>query len=81
MRKQSLVTAPILAMRLDKSKFVLDVDASEFALGGVLQQEHGRLLKVIAYSSRTFNTHEKNYCITRTELAAIIFGLSQYRQY
>ena len=79
--KQRLASAPILAMSKDDGKFILDVDASEFAVGAVLQQEQDGLLRVIGYSSKSFNTHEKNYCITRKELAAIIFGLSQYRQY
>ena len=79
--KNCLVTAPILAMSRDEGKFVLDVDASDYAVGVVLQQEQDDLLRVIGYSSRSFNKHEKNYCITRKELAAIIFGLQQYRQY
>ena len=79
--KNALVSAPILAMSQDEGLFVLDVDASDFAVRAVLQQEQDGTLKMIGYSSRTFNACEKKYCITRKELAAIIFGLKQYRQY
>jgi len=54
---------------------------SDWAAGAVLQQEQSGELRVIAYASRTFNEHEMNYCITRKELAAMIFGLKNYRQY
>ena len=79
--KQALTTAPILAMSQDTGMFVLDVDASDLAVGAVLQQEQGDLLRVIGYSSHTFNTYEKKYCITRKELATVVFGLKRYRQY
>ena len=79
--KQALTTASILGMSQDTGMFVLDVDASDLAVGAVLQQEQGDLLRVIGYASRTFNTCEKKYCITRKELAAVVFGLKQYRQY
>ena len=51
------------------------------AMGAILQQEQEGLPRVIGYASRIFNTCEKKYCITRKELAAIIFGLRQYRKY
>ena len=76
-----LTTALILAMSQDAGTFVLDVDASDLAVGAVLQQEQGDLLRVIGYSSCTFNKCEQKYCITRKELAAVVFGLKQYRQY
>src|SRR6266496_149217 len=68
-------------MSKEEGQFVLDVDASNWAAGAVLQQYQDGVLKVIAYSSRMFNDCELKYCITRKELAAMIFGLKQYRQY
>src|SRR5258708_14589160 len=79
--KEHLVTGPILAMSQDEGEFVLDVDASNWAAGAVLQQYQGGLLRVIGYASRIFNACELKYCITRKELAALIFGLKHYRQY
>ena len=59
--KEKLVSAPILGMSQDEGHFVLDVDASDWAAGAVLQQEQKGELRVIAYASRTFNEHEMNY--------------------
>ena len=50
-------------------------------MGAVLQQEQEGMLRVIGYASRIFKNCELKYCITCKELAAIIFGLKQYRQY
>jgi len=60
---------------------VLDTDASDTALGAVLQQEQGNKLHVIGYASRTLSPSEARYCITRRELIGVVFGLKKYRQY
>jgi len=39
------------------------------------------MLRVIGYASKAFTGAEKRYCITRRELAAMIFGIKNYRQY
>src|SRR5258708_856530 len=59
--KECLTSAPILAMSTDVGTFVLDVDASNWAAGAVLQQEQDGLLRVIAYGRRTFSRAEQNY--------------------
>jgi len=79
--KDCLVAAPVLAMSKDEGQYVLDVDASDGAAGAVLQQIQEGTPKVIGYASRSFNDCEKRYCVTRKELAALVFGLKQYRQY
>jgi len=79
--KTNLVTAPILAMSLDVGTYTLDVDASNWAAGAVLQQEQEGVLRVIGYASKAFTGAEQRYCITRKELAAMIFGMKNYRQY
>jgi len=68
-------------MSQDTGDFTLDVDASNWAVGAVLQQEQDELLMVIGYASKTFTAAEQRYCITRKELAGMIFGLKHYRQY
>jgi len=60
---------------------VLDTDASDTALGAVLQQVQGDKLHVIGYASRTLNPSEARYCITRRELLGVVFGLKKFRQY
>ena len=79
--KEHLTTAPVLAMSQDDGQFVLDVDASDIAAGAVLQQKQDGELRVIGYASRIFHDCERKYCVTKKELAALVFGLKQYRQY
>jgi len=76
-----LVTAPILAMSQDTGDYTLDVDASNWAVGVVLQQEQDGLHCVIGYASKAFTATEQSYCITRKELAGMILSLKHYRQY
>jgi len=60
---------------------VLDTDASDTALGAVLQQEQNGKLHVVGYASRTLNPTESRHCITRRELLGVVFGLKKYRQH
>ena len=79
--KQALTSAPILVAPCDEGQYVLDTDASDTALGAVLQQEQGGKLHVIGYASRTLTPAEARYCITRRELLGVVFGLKKYRQH
>jgi len=78
--KDKLVTAPILAMSQDTGDYTLDVDASNWAVGAVLQLEQDGLLCVIGYAFKTFTPNEQRYCITRRELAGMIFDLKHYKE-
>ena len=60
---------------------MLDSDASDDALGLVLQQEQNGALKVIAYESRALQPAERIYCTTRKELLAVVYGLKHFRQF
>lgn len=61
--KQFLTTAPVLAMPNDEGDYVLDVDGSITGASAVLQQNQNGVLRVIEYASRTFNKHERRYCV------------------
>ena len=52
------MSAPILVPPRDEGKYVLDTDASDTALGAVLQQEQGEQLRVINYASRALTNAE-----------------------
>ena len=72
--KENMVTSPILAYPLiEGSKFILDTDASNLAIGAVLSQVQDGEEKVIAYGSRTLHKPEINYCVTRKELLAVVY--------
>ena len=51
--KQLLVTAPVLADPLSEGEYILDTDASNFAMGAVLTQVQNGEERVIAYASQT----------------------------
>nr|GEW96702.1 putative reverse transcriptase domain-containing protein [Tanacetum cinerariifolium] len=57
--------------------FVVYCDASSLGLGCVLMQRG----KVIAYASRQFKIHEKNYTTHDLELDAVVFALKIWRHY
>jgi len=79
--KQALTSAPILVTPCDEGQYVLDTDASDTALGAVLQQEQDNKLLVVGYASRTLSPAEARYCITRRELLGVLFSLKKYRQH
>ena len=79
--KRCLISAPLLAPPIDAGKYVLDTDASDQALGAVLQQEQNGELRVVAYASRALHPPERSYSTTRKELLAIVYGLKYFRQF
>ncbi len=72
--KQRLTTTPVLAFPQFDLPFVVDTDASDSGLGAVLSQLQDGEERVIAYASRTQSKAERNYCVTRKELLAVIFA-------
>lgn len=79
--KHHFVSPGILAYPRDEGKYIPDTDASDDAIGVVLQQVQDGNVKVIAYGSRTLNKAERNYCITDKELLAVRYFIEYYRQY
>lgn len=80
--KQILTEPDILAYPLnDDGQFILDTDASDYAIGAVLSQVQNGREKVIFYGSRALNKSERNYCITDKELLALKNFIEYYRQY
>ncbi|CAC5384903.1 unnamed protein product [Mytilus coruscus] len=61
---------------------LLDTDASGTAVGAVLSQinDDGKEC-VIAYYSRTLSKTERQYCVTRRELLAIVLAVKHFHHY
>ena len=74
--KKHVTSEPILAQPNLAAQFVLEVDASGYAVGAVLLQskEDGKLHPIEYYSS-TLNEAERNYDIYDLELLAIVKAL------
>ncbi|UTT88107.1 hypothetical protein NDA17_003755 [Ustilago hordei] len=57
----------------------LETDASDFAIAGVLKQEHEGRWHPVAFYSRKMSSAEKNYEIHDKELLAVVACLTQWR--
>ena len=78
--KERFTKEPVLATPdLDK-KMRIEVDASDYATGGVLFMEcEDRLWRPVAFLSKSLNETERNYEIHDKEILAIIRGLENWR--
>lgn len=79
--RRALCQAPVLAFPQPGDQFVVDTDASNWGVGAVLSQVQGGTERVIAYYSRALSKPERNYCVTRRELLAVVAGLRHFRHY
>jgi len=74
--KEKFIKEPVLAASdLDK-KMRMEVDASDYAIRGVLLMEcKDELWRPVAFLSKSLNEMERNYEIYDKEMLAIIRGL------
>ena len=79
--KQLLVTASVLAYPTDEGDYVLDTDASNYAMGAVLSQVQNGEERVIAYASQKLSHTQQNYCTTKKELLAVVTFVEDFRYY
>ena len=79
--KACLVRAPILGFHTEGGRFVLDTDASLFAVGGTLSQLQKDREVVIAYASRSLRLSQRRYCTTRQEMLAAVVMCTHFRLY
>ena len=79
--KHALCTAPVLQLPDFERVFVVHTDASEVAIGAVLQQDFGRGLQPIAYESRKLNDAERRYSAYERELLAVVHACAIWKHY
>ena len=77
----ALSSPPVLALPNRRDPFILDTDASDFAVGAELIQVQGDMEKVIAYGSSALSKDQRKYCATRKELLAVVKFTRRYRHY
>ena len=70
-----------LGFPTEGDRFVLDTDASLFAIGGVLSQIQNEEEVVIAYASRSLRLSQRRYCTTRCEMLAAVVMCTHFRSY
>lgn len=79
--KAALCSGPILGYPREQGKFILDTDASNVGIGAVLSQVQDGEERVIEYYSKVLSKPERNYCVTRKELLAIVKAVDHFHQY
>ena len=70
--------APILHLPDFDLQFVITTDASDMALGAILEQDFGNGLQPIAYASRKLNATEARYSVYKRELLGIVWVVGQW---
>ena len=82
--KQVLCHCPVLKLPDFKQCFELSIDASDLAAGAVLTQAANNnegLQHPIAYFSKKFNPHQRNYSTIEKELLALIMAIQHFEVY
>ena len=77
----SLIDALILAFPTETGQYIMDTDASNFGLGGVLSQMQNDQERVVAYCSRALRPSQRRYCTTKREMLAVVAMCIQFRSY
>ena len=62
--RDDLVQAPILSFPTEDGDYILDTDASNFLLGGIISQIQDNVERVIAYCSRALRPSQRKSCTT-----------------
>ncbi|MCV6575237.1 MAG: dUTP diphosphatase, partial [Cohaesibacter sp.] len=79
--KVAIATAPILRLPDFERQFVITTDASDVAIGAILEQDFGSGLQPIAFSSRKLNSTEIRYSAYERELLGIVWAIGQWKHY
>ncbi len=83
--KEKLCSAPVLALPRQDGTFILDTDASDVAISGILHQEQevdGKIkIRPIAYGSKMLSATERKYGAVKAEMLAAVRFLEKFRSY
>ncbi len=84
--KKLLTTAPVLTHPDFNRPFIIETDASDYAVGAMLAQEYkdeqNRVVnRPIAYISAKLNRAQKNYDVTNREGLACIWAMDKFEHY
>ena len=79
--KNALCSSSLLSYPQSSGMFILDTDSTNIGIGAVLSQVQDKEEKVIQYFSNVLSKPEKNYCVTRKELLAIVRTVEHFHKY
>ena len=81
-KMKDLIAAGTVLVTPDPTlKYFIHCDASGFATGAVLEQDHGKGLQPCAFISKKMLAAERNYPVHEQELLAVIRALKEWRCY
>ena len=75
--KVALATPPVLCLPDFEKQFVVTTDASDVAVGAILEQNFISGLQPIAFPSRKLNATETRYSAYETEMLGTVWALGQ----
>lgn len=76
-----LTQTPVLAIYDPELPSKLSTDASAFALGAALLQQHGMDWRAVGYASRVLTDTERRYAQIEKEALGIVFGCKKFKDY
>jgi hypothetical protein len=79
--RDALCAAPVLVLPDPTKPYVVATDASGYAIGACLMQDHGAGLQPICYMSKKMLDAETRYPIHHKEMLAIVVALKEWRHY
>lgn len=79
--KRQMACPPILAIPDHDIPFIVRMDASDFAIGGALLQEHEDGERVVAYTGRKLSSEELSYDVRERELLAVLYATRIWKPY
>ena len=79
--KEVMTSMTVLGCPRAEDPFILDTDASDFAVGGVLSQVQDGQERPISFASKVLNPAQRDYCTTSKELLAVVVFTRHFRHY
>ena len=79
--KLALTIAPVLKLLDFERQFVVTTDASDAAIGAILEQDFSNGLQPVAFASSKSNDAEMHYSAYERELLGIVWALAQWKHY
>ena len=79
--KFAITHPPVLRLPNFCLDFVVQTDASDVGIGGVLLQEEEGFRQPIAYASRKLRAAERNYSVIEKECLSVVWAVKKFHRY
>ena len=79
--KVAMATASVLRLPDFEKQFFVTTDASDVAVGAILEQDFGSGLQLVAFASHKLNSTKICYSAYERELLGIMWAIGQWKHY